>query len=118
MQSYLLGTPEIFVGVKDSEDIVRRFDTLAVRDLAETCQWKIDWGARVLHSLRKYCGRSPGKGKFLKVWRVQARFKRADIRELTGWEVRELNKGGVPRSGIIPLSFIEELESRIQMAAV
>ncbi|KAJ7140760.1 hypothetical protein C8R44DRAFT_761840 [Mycena epipterygia] len=113
MQSHLLGTTEIFVGFPDSEAIVRGLETFPVRDMAPA-QYRIDWGARVLHSLRDYCACQPtSRGGGLKVWRIQARNQHVDIRELGVREVQKLNKGGVPRNGIIPLSFIAGLESRM-----
>ncbi|KAJ7437763.1 hypothetical protein FB451DRAFT_171430 [Mycena latifolia] len=102
MQSYLLDTPQIFVGFLDGADIVRDFATFSVQHM-ESQQYRIDWGARVLHSLRAHCARSGNNKGVLKVWRVQAKKK----------EVRLLNKEGAPRNGIIPVSFIQELESRM-----
>ncbi|KAJ6573407.1 hypothetical protein DFH09DRAFT_1151755 [Mycena vulgaris] len=116
MQSYLVGTPEIFLGFLDAKDIVRGFDTIPVQHM-ESQQWRIDWAARVLHSLRDYCARSPAiTGGVLKVWRVSARKRYVNIRELTTHEVNTLNKGGVPRNGIVPVSFIRGLESRMSAA--
>ncbi|KAJ7671729.1 hypothetical protein B0H17DRAFT_1085029 [Mycena rosella] len=117
MQSYLLGIPEIFVGFLDPAGVVRRFRTIPVqqRDI-QRYQYKIDWGARVLHSLRAYCARAgerdEGRGA-LKVWRVHATKRCVDIREMGAEEVAELNAGGVRRDGIIPVSFIQGLQNRI-----
>jgi hypothetical protein len=111
MQSHLLGTPEIFVGFPDSKGIVRSYKTFTVQDM-QSPQSRIDWGARVLHSLRAYCSRSAHANGSFKVWRVEARNKHVDIRELGAKEVKKLNRGGVPRNGIIPVSFIKSLETR------
>ncbi|KAJ7648524.1 hypothetical protein B0H17DRAFT_429297 [Mycena rosella] len=112
MQSYLLGTPQIFVGFVDSSGVVQKVQTLAVRDMTPA-QHRFDWGARVLHSLREHCVHSVEHRRgVIKVWRVEARSQYVDIRELGPSEVKKLNKGGVPRNGIIPVSFIEGLKSR------
>ncbi|KAJ7502644.1 hypothetical protein B0H11DRAFT_1989469 [Mycena galericulata] len=117
MQSHLLGISEIFVGYPDAERIVRAVETLPVRDRTQS-QHKIDWGARVLHSLRDHCARSTAAsptGDVLKVWRVNLRRGLVDIRELGPGEIKNLNQRGVPRNGIIPLSFIEGLEKRVSL---
>ncbi|KAJ7892613.1 hypothetical protein B0H13DRAFT_2038285 [Mycena leptocephala] len=111
MQSHLLGTPEIFVGFPDSKGIVRSYKTFTVQDM-QSPQSRIDWGARVLHSLRAYCSRSANANGSLKVWRVEARNQHVDIRELGAEEVERVNRVGVPRNGIIPVSFIKSLETR------
>jgi hypothetical protein len=112
MQSHLLGTPEIFVGFPDSTGVVRSCRTFAVAE-KPPAQHRIDWGARVIHSLRTYCASCPENAKgILKVWRVEARKKNVDIRELHGKEIQTLNKGGVPRNGIIPISFMEGLRRK------
>ncbi|KAJ7486701.1 hypothetical protein FB451DRAFT_1026396 [Mycena latifolia] len=116
MQSYLLGTPEIFVGFVDSAGIVQSVKTVPIRDM-KAAQYRIDWGARVLLSIRDHCASSgESEGGVLKVWRVEARNQHVDIRQLSAGQVSRLNKGGVPRSGIIPLSFIRGLESRTSAA--
>ncbi|KAF7368826.1 ADP-ribosylation factor [Mycena venus] len=91
MQSHLLGTPEIFAGFPDSAGIVRSFKTFNV---AAPPQHKVDWGARVLHTLRTHCAAHPVANGVLKVWRVQTGGKYVDVRELDGKEVKRLNKGG------------------------
>ncbi|KAJ7731208.1 hypothetical protein B0H16DRAFT_1427500 [Mycena metata] len=111
LQSRLLGTPEIFVGFPDSAGVVRSCATVRVETL-NPAQDQIDWGARVLHSLRQYCASSTPAGGSIKVWRVEARKGFVDVRKLSVWEVTRLNEGGVPRNGIIPVSFMEGLESR------
>ncbi|KAJ7151789.1 hypothetical protein C8R43DRAFT_1004383 [Mycena crocata] len=115
MQSYLLGTPEIFVGFRNAEGIVHDFRTLTVPPITESepARKKVLWGAQALHSLRRYCALSPMEGGTLKVWRVQARFRSMEIRELSTEEVEQLNEGGLPRNGIIPLSFLGGLEQRM-----
>ncbi|KAJ7502646.1 hypothetical protein B0H11DRAFT_1989481, partial [Mycena galericulata] len=117
IQSYLLGTSKIFVGFRDAAGIVRQVKTFYVRDSDMVpSQHKIDWGARVLHSLRDHCARSAEEitpGNALKVWWAQSRPGYVNIRELGAGEVKKLNKGGVPRNEIIPLSFIERLEKRM-----
>ncbi|KAJ6573395.1 hypothetical protein DFH09DRAFT_1457321, partial [Mycena vulgaris] len=93
MQSYLLGTPEIFVGFVDPAGVVRSTRTLAVRDVQSAAQHRIDWGARVIHALREFCAVSTEtENGALKVWRVEARNKYVDVRELNVGEVRKLNK--------------------------
>ncbi|KAJ6594883.1 hypothetical protein B0H19DRAFT_1366627 [Mycena capillaripes] len=110
MQSHLLGTPEIFVGFPDATGVVRAFKTFTAQDIHPT-QYRIDWGARVIHSLKAFCTCSVNASGSLKVWHVQARKQHVDIRELGFKEVQKLNKGGVPRNGIIPVSFIKGLET-------
>ncbi|KAJ7151798.1 hypothetical protein C8R43DRAFT_950970 [Mycena crocata] len=108
-------TPEIFVGFPDSAGIIRGFRTLAVpKEQSQPFQGKIAWGARVLHALIGHCSISPMPVEegILKVWRVQTRSKYVDIRELAAGEVKNLNRGGVPRNGIIPMSFIEGLDEK------
>ncbi|KAJ7731310.1 hypothetical protein DFH07DRAFT_847395 [Mycena maculata] len=113
MQSHLLGAHQIFVGFHDGAGIVQKLESFAVRNMANA-QHKIDWGARVLQGLRDYCARSATTNEsVLPVWRVHSRYGYADIRELGPREVEKLNKNGVPRNGIIPLSFIEGLEKRM-----
>ncbi|KAJ7044216.1 hypothetical protein C8F04DRAFT_1069972 [Mycena alexandri] len=109
--SRLLGTPEIFVGFPDFTGVVRSCATVRVETL-NPAQDQIDWGARVLHSLREYCASSTLAGGFIQVWRVEARKGFVDVRKLSVWEVARLNEGGVPRHGIIPVSCMEALESR------
>jgi hypothetical protein len=112
MQTLLIGGSNIFVGFPDTAGIVRQVDTLAVRDNLESIQPKIDWGARVLHSLIEYCARAPDTNGVLKVWRVQLRKWYADIRELGPAEVKALNQGDVARNGILPVSFINGLRRK------
>jgi hypothetical protein len=112
MQTLLIGGSNIFVGFPDTAGIVRQVDTLAVRDNLESVQPKIDWGARVLHSLIEYCARAPDTNGVLKVWRVQLRKWYADIRELGPAEVKALNQGDVARNGILPASFINGLRRK------
>ncbi|KAJ7880632.1 hypothetical protein B0H13DRAFT_2278711 [Mycena leptocephala] len=112
MQTLLIGGSKIFVGFPDTAGIVRKADTLTVRDNPESVQPKIDWGARVLHSLIEYCARAPDTNGVLKVWRVQLRKQYADIRELRPAEVKALNQGDVPRNGILPASFINGLRRK------
>ncbi|KAJ6608116.1 hypothetical protein B0H10DRAFT_2439227 [Mycena sp. CBHHK59/15] len=116
VQSHLVGTPEIFVGFPDSTGVLRSFDSRPVQDMAYA-QSKFDWGARVLHSLRKHCADGVATDGALKVWRVQTRSGRVDIRELDASEVKRMNKGGRARNGILPLSFIRGLEKRKTSAA-
>ncbi|KAF8198872.1 hypothetical protein K438DRAFT_2016245 [Mycena galopus ATCC 62051] len=111
MQSHLLGTPEIFVGLPDSNGIVRSFKTFSIADKPPT-QDKIDWGARVIHSLKEHCMRHQNANAPPKVWRVEARSQYVNIRELDDREIQKLNKGGVSRNGIIPVSFLEGLAAR------
>jgi hypothetical protein len=112
IQSHLLGTPEIFVGFPDSTGVVRSCRTFAVAE-KPPAQHSLDWGVRVIHSLKTYCASCPEDSKgILKVWRVEARKKNVDIRELHGKEIQTLNKGGVPRNGIIPISFMEGLRRK------
>ncbi|KAJ6594873.1 hypothetical protein B0H19DRAFT_1225863 [Mycena capillaripes] len=110
MQSHLLGTPEIFVGFPDATGVVRAFKKFTAQDIHPP-QYRIDWGARVIHSLKAFCARSVNANGSLKVWRVQARNQHVDIHELGFKEIQKLNKGGVPRNGIIPVSFIKGLET-------
>ncbi|KAJ7487227.1 hypothetical protein B0H11DRAFT_1114157 [Mycena galericulata] len=112
MQTLLIGGSKIFVGLPDTAGIVRKVDTLTVRDNLESVQPKIDWGARVLHSLIEYCARAPATNGVLKVWRVQLRKWYTDIRELGPAEVKALNQGDVPRNGILPVSFINGLQRK------
>ncbi|KAF8191036.1 hypothetical protein K438DRAFT_906100 [Mycena galopus ATCC 62051] len=111
MQSHLLGTPKIFAGFPDSNGIVRSFKTFNVAD-KPPAQDRIDWGARVIHSLKAHCTRHENANGPLKVWRVEARKQHVDIRELDDKEIQKLNKGGVPRNGIIPVSFLEGVAAR------
>ncbi|KAJ7657320.1 hypothetical protein DFH06DRAFT_1197965 [Mycena polygramma] len=111
IQSYLLGTREIFVGFPDSMGIVRNVKTYGA-DFIQPPQAKVDWGARVLHSLRAFCARSANADGPIKVWRVEARSKYIDVRELSAQEVQKMNKGGVRRNGIIPVSFLEGLKKK------
>ncbi|KAJ7162432.1 hypothetical protein C8R46DRAFT_1353360 [Mycena filopes] len=112
IQSRLIGTPEIFVGFPDAAGVVRSCATVRV-DALDAAQEQIDWGARVLTRLREYCAAhaatTPGA---VSVWRIQVRRGFVDVRELAAWEVKKLNEGGVPRQGIIPVSFVEGLERR------
>ncbi|KAJ7230033.1 hypothetical protein GGX14DRAFT_692017 [Mycena pura] len=111
IQSHLLGASEIFVGFPDAQGVVRQCESMAVRDM-EHLQPRIDWSSRVLHKLKEHCADSATEGGAVKVWRVEVRSQHVDIRELGAREVQQLNKHGVARNGIIPVSFIKGLESR------
>jgi hypothetical protein len=111
MQSHLLGASELYVGFVSPNGILQRCESRSVRDMTRA-QDKIDWGGRVLNQLKDYCSASPAVDGALKVWRVQARKGTVDIRELTTREVADLNRRGVPRNGIIPVSFIKGLDEK------
>ncbi|CAK5271264.1 unnamed protein product [Mycena citricolor] len=117
MQSHLLGASTIFVGFPDSLGTIRGTQDLAVRDM-QAVQYKIDWGARVLQSLVDHCSKNAQtEAGRLKIWRVEVQRKTIKIGALKTGEVYRLNRGGVPRSGIVPISFIASLEVRRALQA-
>ncbi|KAJ7641124.1 hypothetical protein FB45DRAFT_999935 [Roridomyces roridus] len=119
IQTLLLGGSKLFVGHANKEDgVLQDVEMLSVPAVPSAAhQWKIDWGARVLHSLIEYCGKAQQDDGTLKVWRVELGKWYADIRELGSAEERALNharRGGASgsRNGILPLYFIEELRRK------
>ncbi|CAK5271945.1 unnamed protein product [Mycena citricolor] len=117
MQSHLLGASTIFVGFPDSLGTIRGTQDLAVRDM-QPVQYKIDWGARVLQSLVDHCSKNAQtEDGRLKIWRVEVQRKQIKIGALKASEVYRLNRGGVPRSGIVPISFMATLEVRRALQA-
>ncbi|KAJ7099287.1 hypothetical protein B0H15DRAFT_542023 [Mycena belliarum] len=116
MQSCLLGTQVIVLGLLDGNDVVQELVVYPVEPKT-IHQCIFDWGARVIHALRDHCMRSGSQENGnLKVWRVMLRKRHIDICELDATQVNKLNHGGVPRNGIIPVSFIRGLERRADAA--
>jgi RAT1-interacting protein len=131
IQSCLLGTPEIFVGYRDSDNVLRYTESVPVTDIPGRLmlygipwdpQQSIDWGFRVLTALRIFCQNSEAAANAdERVWRVEVRplepLKAGlYIRELSAWEVRILNETGDQcdqrRTGIIPEWLVNEIRKK------
>jgi RAT1-interacting protein len=119
MQSFLLGTPEIFVGYRNEAGLITGTATMSTATLASERlsgwdrQQSLDAGYGVLRSLRQYCqAASEGTSAEGKVWRVEITGKSLAVREAAAKEMKEVNRksGQKPRTGILPQLLVENLK--------
>ncbi|KAI0092395.1 hypothetical protein BDY19DRAFT_924054 [Irpex rosettiformis] len=73
LQSYLIGIPEICIGYRDTNFILRKMERVPLDQLysppSGTLQDAYAFANRILESLRNFCS-SPGYGSSSGVWKV------------------------------------------------
>ncbi|KAF7296059.1 RAI1-domain-containing protein [Mycena kentingensis (nom. inval.)] len=122
VQSHLIGGTQIVAGLRSQNGIIKASDYRKL-EVRETPPGRLDWLARVLQALIDHCKQNPnpwrrGNAAPLRVWRAEARKDHVNIREVTAQEIEAMNKGGVPRNGILPVSYLQGLANRKKQARV
>lgn len=128
LQSHLIGTPTLFVGYRDQRDILQQTEFIPTADLASRLssegrtwdpQENINWGYKVLTTLRAHCQQKVEQANHLngscvdpcdRIWRVEIKGRQGiSVRELGKNEIDNVNRDGERRIGIIPAQFINEM---------
>lgn len=121
LQSYLTGVTEIFVGYH-SDGMLNRIESITLDSITQdklggntraNLQKSYNTAFRLLDALRTHCqAESASASSKGIVWRVQARPASGDtlIRQLSHEEMEILNPGE-RREGILPLWFVDGLET-------
>lgn len=133
LRLHLMGIPQLYLGQQDKNHILQKGEFISVKQLVDqpldTDKWDLqrvyDFGFRALCTLRDYLqeatdaveygGKRWSKHTHNRVWLFQVRGKTDPggsirIRELSREEVFALQEG-VQRTGIVPRSSLERLNS-------